>query len=273
MPNIDFEKIDSLYKFKCFLGICVICIPQIFIYFISCESIAKSYILAYKFLNWGFYILIAISLTTIYFGVYLIYTGLEDWRVKQQDYLDKKLKQDVQLQIASLNEINKKNESKFYDDTIIKTKKNEKSVEKTRIYYEKIEKCFLEYLNKSLGMRYSIYSNIKLNIGVSFNNREILICDAVAVSNSNEKDIIYELKFGDQAIKSTTYHAKVLKRYIEVYTKNYQRQCTGQLAYILEKNEMKKLNASLLNQLDSNNSNLVEIKIYEYEDILKYGIR
>lgn len=268
MPNINFDASDSLYKFKCLLGMSCIVGPHIFIYFFFDEDGKFLYSKIFHINNKETeYIIIIIIILFSVVGLYLMIIGFVDWK-KHQTFVDKKLEIEIkELEIASLKEIENKNKTKYFEEIENKNNNKSKYIDINSIYNKRIENEFERklnnfslYLQKTKGNEYNIYNNAKIDN--RYRMEGPLICDCIAESKDNKKqDIIYEVKFSTANIEIAK---RTLLKMLEVYNKKFNRKCRGEIAVIQTNENSKKINKELCDYKMNINGREICIKVYDY---------
>lgn len=269
MPSVKFDASDSLYKFICFIGICIIIGPQLFLFFLMDKTLYGTYVFLWH--KFGAIFIVPLLVFTL-LGILILCMGMIFWYKKYQFLIDKKNENEVkQLEPQSKDEISirvsnkiketfeqylnsKRNDNK---NAAYKVKDKEKNIRNEIVINE--EKIY-NYLTKNIGANYSLSKEVKLP------NSNNFYFDIVAINKEYcEPDIIYELKFGKfspERIERIIYKFAIS---VSSYMEYYNKKCIGQVIFLVKNekdvNEIEKYYSAHISDFQFGEAN-IELKGY-----------
>lgn len=270
MPSVSFDVANSFYNFVCFLGIFVILMPQVFIYFLSDESMLDTY----KMLNNNFGVPFWVSLIVVkIIGIIVLIIGMYKWYKKSQYYLDlKQERETLKMIAASEEEIREKENQKRIHANYNNGNNLNKEIEFSTIKYPdnpKIyEDAFYNYITNKYHNEYEIYRNVRFNF--IYGGKDSYICDIVLKAKNKEKYILYEVK---GRYFSPIHVGNVKNYFMSLLHSNLFYKCKGSRAIIvfIVANEKEKENINkyyMANEKYFKDEEVtVEIKVYLIDEI------
>ena len=233
---------EKSYQFITIFGIIIICLPHLFLYYLTDYSLLDSYAIVDKILNNKLIVLI-ILFTII--GLIIFIIGIALW-----------MKEERVLKNAKNNKRKGKVKAYMSDSKNVKESKNNIDNIKN---VEMEENEFYNYIIEAIDKKdYTVKRNVKIS-GAS-----ITIFDIVALSNDNKKpDKIFEIRKGKCDEEYINKIVAVVKEYLILYKGYYNRDCEGEVSLIVQ-DEVEKNKINILTKELFNKNNIQKININTY---------
>ena len=266
MPSVNFDVANSFYNFICFLGVFVILMPQVFIYFLKDESMWDTYKALNSECGIIFWIILAIFKII---GSIILIMGIYHWYKKSQYYLDlKQKKETLKLIAASDEEIRKKeNQKQKSEQADYNRNKSNKGIDFDTIKYldnpKAYEDAFYSYIVNQYNKEYEIYRNVRFDFAYGGNNS--LFCDIVLKAKNKEEYILYEVKGGYFSI---VYVGKIKNYFMSLLHSQLFHKCKNTQAIIVfivaNEDEKEKINRYYAANKDYFKDETVNVEIKTY---------